>query len=120
MFVDRSTGKEVATKEAGTDTVKMLRVPMWRSYLAGCILLGIAPCTAMVLVWGYLSKGNDGHTLVMVAINSLTMLVLYGPLGGFLLGVGRLPMPWQALLLSISIYVALPLVAGYFSRRPLT
>ncbi|MBM4042727.1 MAG: ACR3 family arsenite efflux transporter [Planctomycetes bacterium] len=96
---------------------KMLEVPLWRSYLAGCILLGIAPCTAMVLVWGYLAKGNDGHTLVMVAINSLTMLVLYGPLGGFLLGVGRLPVPWQALVLSIGIYVALPLVAGYFSRK---
>jgi ACR3 family arsenite transporter len=97
--------------------VKMLQVPLWRSYLAGCILLGIAPCTAMVLVWGYLARGNDGLTLVMVAINSLTMLVLYGILGGFLLGVGRLPVPWQALLLSISIYVALPLVAGYFTRR---
>jgi ACR3 family arsenite transporter len=97
--------------------VRMLEVPLWRSYLAGCILLGIAPCTAMVLVWGYLARGNDGHTLVMVAINSLTMLVLYGPLGGFLLGVGRLPVPWQALLLSIAIYVALPLVAGYLSRR---
>ena len=99
------------------DGVKMLEVPLWRSYLAGCILLGIAPCTAMVLVWGYLSKGNDGHTLVMVAINSLTMLVLFGVLGGFLLGVGRLPVPWQALLLSIGIYVALPLVAGYASRK---
>lgn len=97
--------------------LKVLEVPLWRSYLAGCILLGIAPCTAMVLVWGYLAKGNDGHTLVMVAINSLTMLVLYGPLGGYLLGVGRLPVPWQALVLSMSIYVALPLVAGYFSRR---
>jgi ACR3 family arsenite transporter len=97
--------------------VKMLEVPLWRSYLAGCILLGIAPCTAMVLVWGYLAKGNDGHTLVMVAINSLTMLLLYGPLGGFLLGIGRLPVPWQALLLSICIYVALPLVAGFFSRK---
>jgi ACR3 family arsenite transporter len=97
--------------------VKMLQVPLWRSYLAGCILLGIAPCTAMVLVWGYLARGNDGLTLVMVAINSLTMLLLYGVLGGFLLGVGRLPVPWQALLLSIGIYVALPLVAGYFSRR---
>jgi ACR3 family arsenite transporter len=96
---------------------KMLQVPLWRSYLAGCILLGIAPCTAMVLVWGYLAKGNDGHTLVMVAINSLSMLFLYGPLGGFLLGVGRLPVPWQALLLSIAIYVALPLVVGYFSRK---
>jgi ACR3 family arsenite transporter len=110
-----------ATYGAGTviesGSIKMLQVPLWRSYLAGCILLGIAPCTAMVLVWGYLAKGNDGHTLVMVAINSLTMLFLYGPLGGFLLGVGRLPVPWQALLLSISIYVALPLVAGYFSRK---
>lgn len=97
--------------------VKMLEVPLWRSYLAGCILLGIAPCTAMVLVWGYLAKGNDGHTLVMVAINSLTMLLLYGPLGGFLLGVGRLPVPWQALVLSIAIYVALPLAAGFISRK---
>ena len=96
---------------------KMLQVPLWRSYLAGCILLGIAPCTAMVLVWGYLARGNDGLTLVMVAINSLTMLLLYGPLGGFLLGVGRLPVPWQALALSIGIYVALPLAAGYASRR---
>jgi len=110
-----------ATHGAGTvvlvDSLKMLEVPLWRSYLAGCILLGIAPCTAMVLVWGYLSRGNDGLTLVMVAINSLTMLLLYGVLGGFLLGVGRLPVPWQALLLSIGIYVALPLVAGYLSRK---
>ena len=97
--------------------IKMLQIPLWRSYLAGCILLGIAPCTAMVLVWGYLAKGNDGHTLVMVAINSLSMLVLYGLLGGFLLGVGRLPVPWQALVLSIAIYVALPLIAGYLSRK---
>jgi ACR3 family arsenite transporter len=97
--------------------VKMLQIPLWRSYLAGCILLGVAPCTAMVLVWGYLARGNDALTLVMVAINSLTMLVLYGVLGGFLLGVGRLPVPWQALLLSIAIYVALPLVTGYFTRR---
>ncbi len=110
-----------ATYGAGTvieaGGIKMLQVPLWRSYLAGCILLGIAPCTAMVLVWGHLSKGNDGHTLVMVAINSLTMLFLYGLLGGFLLGVGKLPVPWQALLLSIAVYVALPLVAGYFSRK---
>lgn len=99
------------------DGVKMLEVPLWRSYLAGCILLGIAPCTAMVLVWGYLAKGNDGLTLVMVAINSLTMLVLYGVLGDVLLGIGRLPVPWQALLLSIGVYVVLPLVAGYCSRQ---
>jgi ACR3 family arsenite transporter len=97
--------------------VKMWQIPLWRSYLAGCILLGIAPCTAMVLVWGYLAKGNDGHTLVMVAINSLIMLFLFGPLGGFLLKVGKLPIPWQALLLSIGVYVALPLGAGYASRK---
>jgi ACR3 family arsenite transporter len=110
-----------ATHGAGTvvmhEGMKMLEVPLWRSYLAGCILLGIAPCTAMVLVWGNLARGNDGLTLVMVAINSLTMLVLYGVLGGFLLGVGRLPVPWQALLLSIGVYVALPLVAGHLSRK---
>ena len=110
-----------ASHGAGTvvlhDGVRMLQVPLWRSYFAGCILLGIAPCTAMVLVWGYLARGNDGLTLIMVAINSLSMLLLYGVLGGFLLGVGRLPVPWQALLLSIVIYVALPLVAGYFSRK---
>lgn len=97
--------------------VKMLEVPLWRSYLAGCILLGIAPCTAMVLVWGHLARGNAGHTLVMVAVNSLTMLVLYGALGGLLLGMGELPVPWRALLLSIVVYVALPLVAGIVSQR---
>ena len=100
-----------------SDGVKMLELPLWRSYLAGCILLGIAPCTAMVLVWGYLSKGNDGHTLVMVAVNSLAMLLLFGFLGGYLLGVGKLPVPWQALALSIGVYVALPLLAGYLSRK---
>lgn len=99
------------------ENMKMLEIPLWRSYLAGCILLGVAPCTAMVLVWGYLANGKDELTLAMVAINSLTMLVLYGVLGGFLLGVGKLPVPWQALLLSVGIYVALPLVAGYFSRK---
>ena len=103
----------VVMREGG----KMLEVPLWRSYLAGCILLGVAPCTAMVLVWSYLARGNVGHTLIMVAINSLVMLVLYGVIGGFLLGVGELPVPWQALLLSIGVYVALPLVAGYLSRK---
>jgi len=114
LAVGQSYGAGTVVMHEGA---RMLEVPLWRSYFAGCILLGIAPCTAMVLVWGFLARGNDGHTLVMVAINSLTMLVLYGLLGGFLLGVGKLPVPWQALLLSIGIYVALPLVAGYFSRR---
>ncbi|MBN2181777.1 MAG: ACR3 family arsenite efflux transporter [Sedimentisphaerales bacterium] len=115
VWYDPAKRMEAPSEDAGA--VLRLKVPLWKSYLAGCILLGIAPCTAMVLVWGYLAKGNDGHTLVMVAVNSLTMLVLYGPLGGFLLRVGRLPVPWQALVLSIAIYVALPLVAGYFSRK---
>jgi ACR3 family arsenite transporter len=92
-------------------------VELWRSYIAGTILLGIAPCTAMVLMWGHLSKGNDGLTLVMVAINSLMMLFLYGPLGGLLLNVNAMPVPWQTMVLSVSIYVAFPLVAGYFSRK---
>lgn len=92
-------------------------VDLFRSYISGCILLGIAPCTAMVLIWGHLSKGNDGHTLVMVAINSLTMLFLYAPLGGWLLGVNRMPIPWQTIVLSVVIYVGLPLLLGYYSRK---
>ncbi len=102
----------------GVDVLKDgTEVELWRSYISGAILLGIAPCTAMVLMWGYLARGNQGLTLVMVAINSLAMLVLYGLLGGWLLGVNAMPVPWEALLLSIGIYVALPLVAGYFTRK---
>jgi ACR3 family arsenite transporter len=93
------------------------QVELFRSYIAGCILLGIAPCTAMVLIWGHLARGNDGHTLVMVAINSLTMLFLYAPLGGWLLGVNRMPIPWQTIVLSVVIYVGLPLLLGYYSRK---
>jgi ACR3 family arsenite transporter len=92
-------------------------VELYRSYISGCILLGIAPCTAMVLVWGHLARGNDGHTLVMVAINSLAMLFLYAPLGGWLLGVNKMPIPWQTIVLSVVIYVGLPLFLGYYSRK---
>lgn len=102
----------------GTEIVKTgQEVELWRSYISGAILLGIAPCTAMVLMWSYLAKGNDGLTLVMVAINSLTMLVLYAPLGGFLLGVNAMPIPWQTIVLSVTIYVGLPLIAGYYTRK---
>jgi ACR3 family arsenite transporter len=90
---------------------------MASQYQAGMILLGVAPCTAMVLVWGYLSRGNMGHTLVMTAINSLTMLFLYAPLGAFLLGVAHIPVPWETIAFSVGIYIGLPLVAGYFSRK---
>lgn len=92
-------------------------VELYRSYIAGCILLGIAPCTAMVLMWSYLAKGNNALTLIMTAINSLSMLVLYAPLGQFLLGLNAMPIPWQTILLSVTIYVGLPLIAGYFSRK---
>jgi len=92
-------------------------VELYRSYISGCILLGIAPCTAMVLIWGHLSKGNDGHTLIMVAINSLIMLFLYAPLGGWLLGINKMPIPWQTIVLSVLIYVGLPLFFGYHSRK---
>lgn len=102
----------------GTEITKTgQEVELWRSYISGTILLGIAPCTAMVLMWSYLAKGNDGLTLVMVAINSITMLFLYAPLGGFLLGVNAMPIPWKTILLSVMIYVGLPLIAGYFSRK---
>ncbi len=102
----------------GTEIIKGGQtVELWRSYVSGAILLGIAPCTAMVLMWSYLAKGNDGLTLVMVAINSLTMLVLYAPLGGFLLGVNAMPIPWRTILFSVAVYVALPLVSGYLSRK---
>ncbi|PIS30935.1 arsenical-resistance protein [Candidatus Saganbacteria bacterium CG08_land_8_20_14_0_20_45_16] len=92
-------------------------VELFRSYIAGCILLGIAPCTAMVLIWGHLARGNDGYTLVMVAINSLAMLFLYAPLGGWLLGVNQMPIPWETIVLSVLIYVGLPLLLGYYSRK---
>ena len=102
----------------GTEIIKGgAQVELFRSYIAGCILLGIAPCTAMVLIWGHLARGNDGHTLVMVAINSLTMLFLYAPLGGWLLGVNKMPIPWQTIVLSVVIYVGLPLLLGYYSRK---
>ena len=102
----------------GVEVVKGgAEVELYRSYISGCILLGIAPCTAMVLLWGHLSKANDGHTLVMVAINSLTMLFLYAPLGSWLLGINRMPIPWQTIVLSVAIYVGLPLFLGYHSRK---
>jgi ACR3 family arsenite transporter len=100
-----------------TEIVRGEVTPLFRSYISGCILLGIAPCTAMVLVWGFLARGNDAHTLVMTAINSLTMLVLFAPLGGWLLKENEMPVPWITIILSVFIYVGLPLVAGYFSRK---
>lgn len=100
----------------GTELIRGVEVTLTNSYIAGAILLGIAPCTAMVLMWGYLSYGNQGHTLVMVAVNSLAMLFLYAPLGRWLLAANDLIVPWQTIALSVVIYVGLPLAAGIFSR----
>jgi len=85
-------------------------------YRAGMILLGVAPCTAMVLMWSYLAKGNMAHTLVMCAINSLSMVILYAPLAGLLLGISGIPIPWATIALSVLIYICVPLVAGYLTR----
>lgn len=100
----------------GTEVIRGVEVSLADSYIAGTILLGIAPCTAMVLMWGYLSYSNQGHTLVMVAVNSLTMLFLYAPLGRWLLAANNLTVPWQTIVLSVLIYVGLPLAAGMYSR----
>lgn len=100
----------------GTELIRGVEVPLANSYIAGTILLGIAPCTAMVLMWGYLSYSNQGHTLVMVAINSLAMLFLYAPLGGWLLSANDLTVPWETIVFSVLIYVGLPLLAGAVSR----
>ena len=101
---------------SGTEIIRGSEIVLANSYIAGAILLGIAPCTAMVLMWGYLSYGNQGHTLVMVAVNSLAMLFLYAPLGRWLLAANDLTVPWETIVLSVLIYVGLPLAAGMYSR----
>ena len=87
-----------------------------QGYRAGLILLGVAPCTAMVLMWSYLARGNMGHTLVMTAINSLSMVILYAPLAILLLGISGIRVPWETIALSVAIYIVTPLVAGYLTR----
>ncbi len=101
----------------GTELIRGQEISLANSYIAGTILLGIAPCTAMVLMWGYLCYGNQGHTLVMVAVNSLAMLFLYAPLGRWLLAANDLTVPWLTIFLSVVIYVGLPLAAGMYSRH---
>lgn len=97
----------------------LIPAEMARSYQAGMILLGIAPCTAMVLVWSYLAQGFMGHTLVMVAVNSLSMLAFYAPLGSFLLGASDIHVPFLTLFFTILFYVGVALVAGYYTRKRL-
>ena len=90
-----------------------------KDYLAGGILLGAAPCTAMVFVWSHLTKGNPAYTLVQVATNDLIILVLFTPIVAFLLGVSGVFVPWDTLLLSVILFVVVPLTLGIITRRTL-
>lgn len=88
-----------------------------REYLAGAILLGAAPCTAMVFVWSYLTRGDAAYTLVQVALNDLIMLFAFAPIVVFLLGVSNIQVPWDTVALSVILYIVIPLAAGYFTRQ---
>ena len=90
------------------------------SYIAGLILLGAAPCTAMVFVWSQLTRGDPNYTLVQVSVNDLIMIFAYAPIVALLLGVTDIPVPWGTLVLSVVLYVVVPLVAGVLTRRALT
>ena len=85
-------------------------------YLAGAVLLGAAPCTAMVFVWSHLTKGNAAYTLVQVAMNDLIILIAYVPIVGFLLGIGGIQIPWMTLIFSVVLFVVIPLLAGILTR----
>ena len=85
-------------------------------YLAGAVLLGAAPCTAMVFVWSHLTKGNPAYTLVQVAVNDLIILIAYVPIVGFLLGIGGIQIPLMTLILSVVLFVVIPLLAGILTR----
>ena len=88
-------------------------------YIAGMILLGVAPCTAMVFVWSQLTRGDPNYTLVQVSINDIVMVFAFAPIAAFLLGVSDIHVPWQTLLLSTLLYVVLPLAAGVVTRQHL-
>ena len=88
-------------------------------YIAGMILLGVAPCTAMVFVWSQLTKGDANYTLVQVSVNDIIMIFAFARIAAFLLGVSDVSVPWETLLLSVVLYVVLPLLAGYVTRRSL-
>lgn len=85
-------------------------------YIAGMILLGVAPCTAMVFVWSQLTKGDPNYTLVQVSVNDIIMVFAFAPIAAFLLGISEIHVPWQTLLLSVVLYVVLPLLAGVITR----
>jgi len=91
-----------------------------KDYLAGAILLGAAPCTAMVFVWSHLTKGNPAYTVVQVATNDLIILVAFTPIVAFLLGIGGVVIPWGTLIVSVVLFVVIPLLAGILTRRVIT
>ncbi len=90
-----------------------------KEYIAGMILLGVAPCTAMVFVWSQLVRGDANYTLVQVSINDIIMIFAFAPITAFLLGVTNIVVPWETLFLSVVLYVVIPLMAGYFTRKAL-
>jgi arsenite transporter len=90
-----------------------------KEYIAGMILLGVAPCTAMVFVWSQLVSGDANYTLVQVSINDIIMVFAFAPIAAFLLGVTDVVVPWETLLLSVVLYVVIPLAAGYITRKML-
>jgi len=94
----------------------LIPVELARQYLAGAILLGAAPCTAMVFVWSYLTRGDAAYTLVQVAVNDLIMLAAFAPIVVFLLGVSDIAVPWNTVALSVVLYIVIPLAAGYLTR----
>ena len=91
-----------------------------RDYLAGAVLLGAAPCTAMVFVWSHLTKGNPAYTVVQVATNDLIILAAFTPIVAFLLGIGGISIPWDTLILSVVLFVVVPLTAGVITRNVIT
>ena len=90
-----------------------------QQYIAGLILLGAAPCTAMVFVWSQLTRGDEGYTLVQVSVNDVVMVFAFAPIVAFLLGVTDIVVPWGTLVLSVILFIALPLAAGLLTRRRL-
>lgn len=97
----------------------MIAPDMGKEYIAGMILLGVAPCTAMVFVWSQLVRGDANYTLVQVSINDIIMIFAFAPIAALLLGVTDIVVPWDTLLLSVVLYVVIPLAAGYITRRKL-
>ena len=94
----------------------IIPVELAKEYLAGAVLLGAAPCTAMVFVWSHLTKGNPAYTVVQVATNDLIILIAFTPIVAFLLGVGGVAVPWDTLFLSVVLFVVIPLAGGILTR----